>query len=176
MNISYINSLSIEDAREALTRCCGSEGWVSGMLKELPFRDESHLSRAAEQIWHSLRPEDWKEAFLHHPKIGEISALREKFANINAPDTSAWASGEQARVNEASEEVLVKLAEGNALYEAKFGYIFIVCATGKSAAEMLALLDGRINNDAESELRIAAGEQHKITLLRLKKLGQKQKL
>lgn len=172
MDISYINNLSLEDAREAFTRCCGSERWVSGMLKELPFRDESHLNQAAEQIWSTLRPEDWKEAFLHHPKIGEISALRAKFASIGAPDTSAWASGEQVRVNEASEEVLVKLAEGNALYEATFGYIFIVCATGKSAAEMLALLNERINNDPELELGVAAAEQHKITLLRLQKLGQ----
>lgn len=172
MNIAYINNLSPEDAREAFTRCCGAEGWVSGMLKELPFRDESHLNQAAEQIWSALRPEDWKEAFLHHPKIGEISALRAKFASIGAPDTSSWASGEQASVNEASEEVLKRLAEGNALYEATFGYIFIVCATGKSAAEMLALLNERMKNDAETELRAAAAEQHKITLLRLQKLGQ----
>jgi 2-oxo-4-hydroxy-4-carboxy-5-ureidoimidazoline decarboxylase len=75
-------------------------------------------------------------------------------------------------VNEASEEILKRLAEGNALYEATFGYIFIVCATGKSAAEMLALLNERMKNDAASELRAAAAEQHKITLLRLQKLGQ----
>jgi 2-oxo-4-hydroxy-4-carboxy-5-ureidoimidazoline decarboxylase len=142
------------------------------MLRELPFRDESHLSQAAEQIWSALRPEDWKEAFSHHPKIGEINALRAKFATSSSPDTSDWASGEQARVNEASEEILKRLAEGNALYEATFGYIFIVCATGKSAAEMLALLNERMKNDAASELRAAAAEQHKITLLRLQKLGQ----
>jgi 2-oxo-4-hydroxy-4-carboxy-5-ureidoimidazoline decarboxylase len=105
------------------------------------------------------------EAFEQHPKIGDINSLKKQYAN-----TVAWASNEQAGVDAASDEVLQALAKGNDDYERKFGYIFIVCATGKSAGEMLELLQSRLTNDPESEIKIGAEEQNKITKLRLEKL------
>lgn len=119
----------------------------------------------AEEIWYECSEDDWKEAFAHHPEIGDVESLTKKFAS-----TAQWASGEQSGVNAATTETITALAEGNRLYEEKFGYIFIVCATGKSAEEMLALLQHRLKNDPEKEIRIAAAEQNKITKLRLQKL------
>jgi 2-oxo-4-hydroxy-4-carboxy-5-ureidoimidazoline decarboxylase len=165
MTLEELNALSPEAARGELARCCGSSRWVEEMLKRRPFRAESNLLEAAEAVWKSLSAEDWKEAFGHHPKIGDVKALREKFAA-----TAAWAEGEQSSVSTATEDVLHALAEGNRQYAERFGYIFIVCATGKRADEMLTLLKERLNNDARQELLIAAGEQDKITKLRLQKL------
>ena len=119
----------------------------------------------AGEIWTKLTPDDWKEAFSHHPKIGDIKSLRKKFAS-----TADMAEGEQSGVMQTSERTLQALAEGNNLYEAKFGYIFIVCATGKGAEEMLALLNERLHHYPEEEIAIAAKEQAKITKLRLEKM------
>ena len=120
----------------------------------------------ADTIWWDLGDGDWLEAFTHHPRIGaDVAKLRERFAA-----TASWSEGEQAAVGQASEEVLQALAEANVAYEARYGYLFIVCATGKSAAEMLAILQERMDNPPANELRIAAGEQAKITHLRLEKL------
>ena len=123
------------------------------------------LVESADAIWRNLPPSDWKEAFEHHPKIGDVEALKEKFAS-----TVTWIEGEQAGVRTAPEEVLQQLARRNQEYESKFGYIFIVCATGKSATEMLAMLDQRLGNAVDEELKIAAEEQRKITRIRLEKL------
>ena len=112
-----------------------------------------------------MLPADWLEAFAAHPRIGDLDALRKKFAS-----TANWCAGEQAGVAAADEAVLTALADGNRAYEARFGYIFIVCATGKSAAEMLAILTARLANDPEVELKVATAEQAKITRLRLEKL------
>jgi 2-oxo-4-hydroxy-4-carboxy-5-ureidoimidazoline decarboxylase len=150
---------------EQLARCCGSKRWVERMLASQPFADAAALLQAADDVWSSLEPAAWLEAFSHHPKIGGKDALREKFAA-----TRTWAQGEQAGVKQADEAVLEALARGNAEYEARFHHIFIVCATGKTAAEMLALLRARLPNTLEEELRIAAAEQAKITRLRLEKL------
>lgn len=160
-----LNALSAEAAFEALQRCCGATAWVQGMLAGRPFNDVPQLMQAAEEIWAGMTPHDILEAFQHHPRIGDIEGLRKKFAS-----TATWASGEQAGVNQASEAVLQALAEGNRAYEARFGYIFIVCATGKSAGEMLAILQSRLPNSPALELKIAAGEQAKITRIRLEKL------
>jgi 2-oxo-4-hydroxy-4-carboxy-5-ureidoimidazoline decarboxylase len=119
----------------------------------------------AEQIWSECDQSDWREAFSQHPKIGDMESLREKFAS-----TADWASGEQSAVQSASPEVIAALAEGNRTYEEKFGYIFIVCATGKTAEEILVLLRSRLPNRPEVEIQIAAQEQLKITKLRLEKL------
>ncbi len=135
------------------------------MAQRFPFQTKEELFAAAEEIWFKLLPNDWLEAFAHHPKIGDLNSLRAKFAS-----TQQWAAGEQAGVSAASEEVLKALAEGNTQYESKFGYLFIVCATGKSAAEMLAILQSRLPNDHATELQIAAIEQSKITKIRLEKL------
>jgi 2-oxo-4-hydroxy-4-carboxy-5-ureidoimidazoline decarboxylase len=136
------------------------------MLAARPFSSRDHLLGAAEQVWWHLGDGDWKEAFTHHPRIGaDITALRAKFAA-----TATWSAGEQSGVAGADEETLAALAEGNRVYEARFGHIFIVCATGLSAGAMLARLRERVDNEPAAELRIAAGEQAKITALRMARL------
>ena len=161
----YLNNLEVEPLRSALIKCCASRRWVDQMIAARPFGNDSLVLEAAASNWWNLDCEDWLEAFAAHPKIGDVDSLRAKFAN-----TRAWAGGEQAGVAAASEATLHKLAELNREYETRFGYIFIVCATGKSADEMLAILESRLPNDPQTELGIAAGEQLKITKLRLKKL------
>lgn len=165
MTLAYFNTLTPASVLAELLRCCGARRWAEAMAKRRPFGSEAELLTAAEEIWQDLAPEDWREAFSHHPKIGDLASLRAKFAS-----TQQWAEGEQAGVAGAAEEVLYALAEGNEAYEKKFGFIFIVCATGKSAGEMLALLQQRLPNDPEIELKIAAAEQAKITKIRLEKL------
>jgi len=135
------------------------------MLPFFPADDLVELLEDAEEQWFKCSEEDWKRAFAQHPKIGDIDSLKKKFAS-----TAAWASGEQSGVNAASQNTIEALAEANKKYEDKFGYIFIVCATGKSAEEMLEILLSRLPNDPEEEIEIAADEQNKITKLRLEKL------
>jgi len=153
------------EARELLTACCASARWVERMLAHRPFGSNEQLHAMARQEWFALAPDDWREAFRHHPKIGDRESLRARF-----PLTAHLAAAEQGGVSEASDAMLHALAEGNQAYEEKFGHIFIVCATGKSAQEMLALLCERLNNEQQEELLIAAGEQAKITELRLRRL------
>lgn len=159
------NGQSLPQVRAALEKCCGASEWVEGMLGFYPFASAQQMIALAEQIADQLDEQDWLEAFKHHPQIGDLDSLRTRFAA-----TADIAAGEQAGSASASEETLKELADYNARYLQKFGFIFIVCATGKSADEMLALLKQRIDNDPETELRIAAGEQRKITRLRLEKM------
>jgi 2-oxo-4-hydroxy-4-carboxy-5-ureidoimidazoline decarboxylase len=163
--LKSLNDLDAQAAFAALERCCGSSRWVEQMLLLRPFKDKEALLQSADDVWGKLGKDDWLEAFRHHPKIGDINSLREKFAS-----TSQWAQGEQKGVEQASEEILLGLARGNDHYEKRFGYIFIVCATGKSAGEMLALLQERLPNEPEYELHVAMQEQAKITRIRLEKL------
>ena len=135
------------------------------MLKSCPFYDLESLIRSANSHWQEIQGADVLQAFEAHPKIGDVSSLREKYSN-----TKDIAGNEQSGANEADEQTLQMLASGNTAYENKFGYIFIVCATGKSAAEMLDILNTRLPNSAPQELPIAAEEQRKITQLRLEKL------
>ena len=166
MTLEELNHLEKPALTEALHKCCGSSAWVEHMAAAFPISDAETLMDEANTKWNSLPEAEWREAFTHHPKIGgNIEALREKFAN-----TSTWAEGEQASVKEASQAILEALAAGNEEYERKFGYIFIVCATGKSAEEMLALLQARLSNKPEEEILVAMGEQNKITRIRLEKL------
>jgi len=163
---SKLDAMSESDAREALARCCGASRWVGGMLARRPFGADEALMRAADEVWASMEEADILEAFAHHPRIGaSMEELEKRFAS-----TSRWASGEQAGARGASAETLAALRDGNLAYEERFGFIFIVCATGKSADEMLALLQARVDNDRQTELRIAAAEQAKITKIRLEKL------
>jgi 2-oxo-4-hydroxy-4-carboxy-5-ureidoimidazoline decarboxylase len=162
-----IDRAEIDEARRLLSTCCGSTRWVDRMLARRPFGTLDLLLAAARDVWFGLDRPDWLEAFSHHPKIGDRAALRERFAATHHLDL---AEKEQSSVTGASEETLSALAEANADYEEKFGYIFIVCATGRSADEMLAMLRDRLRNDPEPEIRIAAQEQAKITELRLLKL------
>lgn len=165
MTLAELNHLDRPALAEQLRKCCGSGAWVARMLDVFPVADPATLFDQADAIWDGLTEADWREAFTHHPKIGDLSALKEKFAS-----TSAWASGEQGRVAQASDATLQALAAGNEDYEQKFGYIFIVCATGKSADEMLHLLQARLPHDPAREIRVAAAEQRKITRIRLEKL------
>ena len=135
MTLHELNTLPSQQLKEELTKCCGSSAWVDKMLPFFPAEDLVELLEDAEEQWFKCSEEDWKEAFAHHPKIGDVESLKKKFAS-----TAQWASGEQSGVNNASTETIEALAEGNKEYEEKFGYIFIVCATGKSAEEMLAIL------------------------------------
>ena len=164
---SRLNALSRADAQRALERCCGSSRWVENMLARRPFASEEALFRDAEVVWAKLERADFLEAFSHHPQIGADPAeLAKRFAT-----TAEWSRSEQAGVARADPSTLERLAAGNARYLARFGFVFIVCASGKSAEEMRALLEARLDNAPERELSIAAAEQAKITRLRLEKLS-----
>lgn len=154
----YLNGLPANAARAALTRCCSSRRWVDAMLATCPFASDAALFEAAEDVWWALGRDDWLEAFGGHPRIGEQGI-------------DSFARHEQAGMNRAGEETRAALAQGNREYEARFGHVFLICATGKSATDMLGALRARFGNDPVAELRIAAGEQAKITRLRLEKLA-----
>lgn len=165
MTIAELNGLDLFSIREALGKCCGARAWIEKMLVVFPVADKAGLLEEAEKAWYACGEEDWRKAFEHHPRIGELDALKKKFV-----PTGQWAAGEQSGMSGASEKELEALAAGNKAYEERFGYIFIVCATGKSAGEMLNLLQGRLGNDPGEEINIAMGEQNKITRIRLEKL------
>lgn len=161
-NLAALNALPPQLAEAALLACCGSTRWARRMVIRRPFESLEELLEASGAIWQELAPEDWREAFSRHPKIGDKPR--------QASDTErGWSQQEQAAAKLTSELTAATLAEGNRAYENRFGYIFIVCATGKSAEEMLAILQQRLQNDADTELRMAAEEQQKITELRLRK-------
>jgi 2-oxo-4-hydroxy-4-carboxy-5-ureidoimidazoline decarboxylase len=165
MTLAQLNAAPAAEAATALERCCGTSAWVAGMLAARPVADHEALHAAARRLWRALPTEGWREAFTHHPRIGDVAALRAKFAR-----TAEWAGREQAGAVGADEHTLEALAAGNRAYETRFGHIFIVCATGKTAADMLELLRGRLGNEPVHELRVAAGEQERITAIRLDKL------
>lgn len=165
MTLHELNILPKEQLKAALFNCCGSKNWVNKMLPFFPADDLVELLYDAEDQWYECSNTDWLEAFTHHPKIGDIASLQKKFAA-----TAEWACGEQSTFGTASQQTIEALATGNAVYETKFGFIFIVCATGKSAEEMLQLLQSRLPNTKEEEIKIAMDEQNKITQLRLQKL------
>ena len=154
----FLNMLPADEARVALLRCCGSSRWVAEMLERRPWESAAALYGDAGAVWATLGPRDLLEAFAQHPRIG-------------AKGDDAWSRAEQAGAAGADDATVQALREANDRYFDRFGYIFIVCATGKSAGEMLALLERRLANDPTRELAIAAAEQARITRLRLEKLG-----
>lgn len=164
-NLDKLNQASVEAATHTLMQCCTSSRWVDRMIASRPFRDGDDLCHKGNQNWQNLEENDYLEAFEGHPKIGDVNSLKAKYAN-----TKALASGEQSSVAHASDQVIAELASGNSAYEEKFGFIFIVCATGKTAAQMLDLLNARLPNNRATELNNAAEEQRKILQLRLEKL------
>jgi 2-oxo-4-hydroxy-4-carboxy-5-ureidoimidazoline decarboxylase len=168
VTLDQLNAMQDDEARAALQRCCGSRTWAWRMAAGRPYRNRAGLFAAVERIADKLRRADWLEAFAHHPRVGDFDALRTKFAA-----TPAWAGEEQQGAAAAPAATLDLLAEGNRAYEEQFGYIFIVCASGKSAEEMLELLRGRLANDPDTELVNASREQRAITRLRLEKLLEK---
>lgn len=162
-SLEELNNAPREEAFAALLACCGAPRWAQRMVMARPFADVAALLAEAESIWWELRPDDWLEAFASHPRIGERQAQ---------PSTQAaqWSEAEQAGTRNAADETRLALRVANRAYEERFGYIFIVCATGKNTAEMLAACRARLDNDPETELRTAADEQWKITEIRLRKL------
>lgn len=164
MTIAEFDHLDTSEKRKLLFQCCGSSTWVEKMIKMPPAEDLIDLFEDAEEKWYECTEEDWKEAFSNHPKIGDIDSLRQKFSS----DENA--SVEQRSIQQASAKTLELLAEGNKRYEEKFGYIFIVFATGKSADEMLRILNSRLQNAPKDEIKNAMDEQNKIIKLRLEKL------
>jgi len=163
--LSWLNSLAPADAIAEFLKCCGSTEWASRIEKLRPFLDVTDLNHKASTIWWDLDPEDWLEAFRSHPKIGEKKAT----ASVSS-QAQAWSTQEQAVIATSSSQVLDELASLNREYEEKFGYIFIVFATGKSAEEMLAILESRLTNSPREEIKIAMEEQNKITQQRIKNL------
>jgi 2-oxo-4-hydroxy-4-carboxy-5-ureidoimidazoline decarboxylase len=156
MTLHEFNILTREQLEKELFKCCGSKLWVEKMLPFIPAEDMVELLEDAEEQWWQCSESDWKEAFAQHPRIGDRKI--------------SWASSEQSGMTKASEETINAFIEANKAYEEKFGYIFIVCASGKSAEEMLGMLQSRLQHDAADEIMIAADEQNKITKLRIEKL------
>jgi 2-oxo-4-hydroxy-4-carboxy-5-ureidoimidazoline decarboxylase len=157
-----IDEGSEDEARQILERACGSPRWVARMLAGRPFGSQPALLSAARREWSALSKADWIAAFDHHPRIGDMDALRQRFAA-----TRDLSEREQAGARGALAETLARLAERNRAYEKRFGYIFIVCATGLTAEEILTRLESRLGNEPDLEIGIAAEEQAKITALRL---------
>lgn len=154
MTLHALNQLPQPELYTTLQQCCGAHKWVEKMIADFPMAGKYALLSAASRHWAACTPADGLEAFSHHPRIGDRPAMHK----------------EQAGVVNATTSTLEELATLNVRYEEKFGYIFIVCATGKSATELLSLLKERMNNSPAAEIKIAMAEQGKITLLRLEKL------
>jgi OHCU decarboxylase len=163
MTLAEFNLLPSTKAEAVLLDCCGCARWAANVSAQRPFAEARSLFEAADSHWRSLGREDWLEAFSHHPQIGEKPS-------IGSESNRRWAEGEQVGARAATEDVKTRMARGNRSYYDKYGYIYIVCATGKSAEEMLALLEHRLQNDPARELPIAAEQQRQITGLRLEKL------
>lgn len=163
MTFSEFNSLPSAEAESVLMDCCGSARWATRVATRRPYATVEALHKTADSIWWNLERADWLEAFSHHPRIGEKPESGSEFAR-------QWAEREQTGTRAATDEVKARLARANRAYFEKFGYIYIVCATGKSAEAMLAILNQRLQNDPPSEISIAAEQQRLITRIRLEKL------
>ncbi len=164
--LNRLNTLSTEDVTAEFLKCCGARAWARELEASRPFESWKELLAAADRIWWNLDREDWLEAFRSHPQIGERKA-----AERVSEQSARWSEAEQSGVQNATGDTLSMLADANRMYQEKFGYIFIVCATGKTTDEMLALCRERLGHDDVAELRVAAEEQRRITHLRLRKLS-----
>jgi 2-oxo-4-hydroxy-4-carboxy-5-ureidoimidazoline decarboxylase len=167
VSLGDLGRMPDDELRSALTACCGASRWVERMMAERPFGDVDALLQRADEIWWSLGPSDWQEAFAHHPRIGERDA---KIAQQGR--AGSWSATEQRGVADAGSDLRSALADGNREYERRFGHIYLVSAAGKTAEELLALLRARLLNDPATELEVAAAEQAKITRSRLLKLTE----
>lgn len=165
MTLDQLNRLDIRAAEKVLRQCCGSRMWAQKMAAHRPFADLETMYRRSREICATLAEADWLEAFAAHPQIGDIAS-----GDDSPRRSDAWSAAEQAGMRGAPDDVRRALAEGNLRYRQKFGFIFLICATEKSAREILESLQQRLPHDRATELRIAAGEQQRITELRLKKL------
>jgi len=163
--MKYVRAMPEPELEAALRACCGSTSWIRAMIGERPFDSFDSMKQRASLIWNALKESDFDEAFKAHPRIGEKKAEAHQSVTANT-----WSKNEQSKVDTASDAVRAELREVNRAYEEKFGRIYIVCATGKSAEEMLAIAKERMGNSPEAELKRAAEEQRKITELRLEKM------
>jgi OHCU decarboxylase len=163
--LALLNALPSNEAEYEFLKCCGSREWASQITAARPFKSVDDLIVKADQVWWSLEPNDWLEAFHSHPKIGEKKPAAETGA-----EAQKWSEDEQSGTRNSGAETMATLAELNREYEQRFGFIFIVYASGKSTEEMLASLRGRLNHGLDEELNLAAAEQAKIAQLRLRKL------
>jgi OHCU decarboxylase len=163
MTLAEFNALPSPKAESALMDCCGSARWAAGVASHRPYANVDALHKSADSVWWKLERADWLEAFSHHPQIGDKPASGSESAR-------QWAAGEQAGARAATDDVKTRLARANRAYFEKFGYIYIVCATGKTAEGMLAILNQRLQNDLASEISVAAEQQRLITRIRLDKL------
>lgn len=166
----FLNSLDAEQAFIELKKCCGSTAWVEMMNDRRPFQNDEVVKNAARCCWNELDRAQRLAAFAAHPRIGDITSLQAKFSN-----TQRWAGDEQAGIANATETEIGELVRQNKVYFKKFGYIFIVCASGLTSSQMLKMLNDRLPNVADIEFGIASDEQLKITLLRLGKLTHNEK-
>ena len=157
------NELDEDTAAAEILPCCGSIRWARELARKRPLANETDLFHHSDVVWLNLTQDDWNEAFCSHPRIGERAGTRA------TQQSAEWSQQEQDRVSDADEETRARLEQGNKRYEERFGHIFIVCASGKSALEILASLERRLQNDAQVELREAAEQQRQITQLRLRK-------
>jgi allantoicase len=163
--IELFNQIPRARAARELLDCCGSKAWAEQMLARRPYADADKFLAAADEIWRGLGRKDWLEAFRHHPPIGGAKAAGKQSAKAKG-----WSAREQAAAQKSSSESRAVLAAGNQAYRTAFGYVFLICATGKSSEEILKELQQRLSNEPEAELRVAAEEQRKITRLRLERL------
>jgi len=171
VRLEDLNTLDEDSAARQFLRCCGSSRWARLMAAARPFPSARAMALVADATWSALDHEDWLEAFAAHPKIGAgRSGGSGESGSAGGKDPERWSDQEQAGVADAVEATRRRLAEANREYQARFGYMFIVCATGRTAGEMLDILERRLNNGVAGEIQVAADEQRRITRLRLAKL------
>ena len=156
------NRADVPPARAAMLACCGAARWADAMVDARPLADIAALTETADRIWAAMAESDWLEAFACHPRIGERKS-------VASGQSATWSKQEQALAAAATDQILAELARKNAEYDRKFGFTYIVCATGKSAEEMLAILTRRLSCDRRSELSEAAEQQRQIMQIRLGK-------
>jgi 2-oxo-4-hydroxy-4-carboxy-5-ureidoimidazoline decarboxylase len=153
-----------DEAAAEILSCCGSPAWAANVAARRPYTDEQSLFAAADDCWQHLPEADWLEAFRSHPRIGEKHA-----ANKTTATSAAWSRSEQSQMKEADAAILLRMQKGHRVYEERFGRIFIVCASQKQPAELLSILERRLNNDPAEELLESAAQQQQIMQLRLRK-------
>ncbi len=163
----HINALAPQDAHQLLFDCCACSQWADSLLQSRPFDSDERLLECADRIWKSLDESAWREAFTHHPRIGDQAPKPDQ-----SQASGELSKSEQSGMAAASEETRAEFVRLNEEYESRFGFVFLICASGKSAQEMLDTLRSRLNRDPESELAEAAEQQRLITRLRLTKLAQ----
>jgi 2-oxo-4-hydroxy-4-carboxy-5-ureidoimidazoline decarboxylase len=163
------NRLPAAEAEKEVLACCGSRAWAQALASERPVTSEAMLLEAADKIWRNLTEADWLEALECHPRIGELPKAEAKAKEAAVARSERWSAEEQSQAGMASEAIKIALRDRNRDYETRFGRTFIVCATGKSASEILEILLKRLRNDLRTELLEAAAEQRQITRIRLQR-------